>query len=294
MRFKRAFLSCAAVAALGLLAAGTATAGGGHHYPPPPPPPPADDCSSTPIPQPAPPPTSCSTGQYTITVTSGPSFVSCDSPSGQCTEIEYTVDGNPDRVAALAGVGIQYVDGPGAGWYPPCVGDKSTDFAEKSCHEQVAKFTPTNVHAFKIGLDGQRSSGPTTVVTKKGSTIGSCRIVGIGLEGVAGQFQTMQTTETVTFEGCAIDFVHDSSGAVLSATFDAEKSSRPACSDSGADPLNCCSEIVVKNVDKLLLELDGMPLGYGQIGDGYVSSGVHSCTTRIIGGRVYTWGSPCQ
>ena len=34
-------------------------------------------------------------------------------------------------------------------------------------------------------------------------------------------------------------------------------------------------------------------LGEGQFGEGYVSSGTNSCTTRIIGGRVYTWGNPC-
>jgi hypothetical protein len=296
MRIRKAFLSCAVVAALGLSTAETAMAKGGHHgdgYPPPPPPP---TCSSTPTPAPPAPPTSCSTGMFTVTVTSGPSFVSCSSPSGQCTEIEYTVTGGtPDQVDAAEGVGVQYVDGPGGGWFPPCVGDQATDFAEKSCHEQVAKFNPSySVQKFKIGLDGQRSSGPTTVVTKKGSTIGSCRIVGIGLDGVAAQFASTQTTETVVFEGCAVDFVRDAAtGAVSSATFNPAKSTKLACSAAGSDPSNCCSDLTTKNVDKLKLELDGEDLGSGQIGDGYVSSGSHSCTTRIIGGRVYTWGSPC-
>ncbi len=202
--------------------------------------------------------------------------MSCASPSGQCTEIEYTVTGGiPDEVAAAEGVGVQYVDGPGGGWFAPCAGDKDADFAEKACHEQVAKFNPTSgVQKFKIGLDGQRSSGPTTVVTKQGSSVGACRIVGIGLDGVAGQFESTKTTETVSFEGCAVDFVRDaSSGAVLSATFDAAKSTKLACSASGADPLNCCSDLTTTNVDKLSLTLDGVDLGSGQIGDGYVSSG---------------------
>ncbi len=299
MRIRRAFLSCTVVAALGLFTAGTAMAKGGHHGsnpPPPPPPPPGSSCSSIPTPAPPPPPTSCTIGQFTISVTSGPSFVSCASPSGQCTEIEYTVTGGlPDHVSAVEGVGIQYVSGPGAGWYEPCVGDHDTDFAERSCHEQVAKFSPTySIQKFKIGLDGQRSSGPTSVATKSGSTIGACRIVGIGLDGVAGQFQSIQTTENVNFEGCSVKFRRDATtGAVLSATLDPQMSTKPACSASGADPANCCSDLTTSNVDKLSLTLDGVDLGAGQIGDGYVSSGAHSCTTRIIGGRVYTWGSPC-
>jgi hypothetical protein len=34
-------------------------------------------------------------------------------------------------------------------------------------------------------------------------------------------------------------------------------------------------------------------LGAGKFGEGYVHSGSNSCTTRIIGGRMYSWGSPC-
>jgi hypothetical protein len=50
---------------------------------------------------------------------------------------------------------------------------------------------------------------------------------------------------------------------------------------------------MVNTVDKLKVTLDGVDLGSGQFGSGYVSSGSASCTTRIIGGRLYTWGSPC-
>jgi hypothetical protein len=291
MRMKRAFLSCAVVAALGLLATGTTMAGGSHHGHT------GGGGSGTPTSAPPPPPTSCTVGQYTIAVTSGPSFVSCQSDqSRQCTEIEYAVTdgGIPDHVAALEGVGVQYVVGPGTQWYPPCVGDPVTDIGEHSCHEQAAKFNPTgSSQAFTIGLDGQRSSGPTTVAVKKGSFVGSCRIVGVGLDRVPGQFESVQAVDTKTFEGCAVKFTYDAAGAVLSATLDGTQSSKPLCSQNGNNP-PCCSDLTTTSIDKLTFSLEGVgDLGAGQVGDGYFSSGTSSCTTRIIGGRVYTWGSPC-
>jgi hypothetical protein len=48
-----------------------------------------------------------------------------------------------------------------------------------------------------------------------------------------------------------------------------------------------------KSVEGLQLTLDGDDLGTGKFGDGYIQSGEQSCTTRIVGGKVYTWGSPC-
>jgi len=287
MRIRKAFLSCCVVAALGLLPTQTAMATGG-----------------TPTAAPPAPPTSCATGLFQVEVSSGPSFVSCtptaSNPSGQCTEIEYQVvsGGKPDHVAAAEGIGIQYVVGPGNQWYPPCAGDPVTDVGEKSCHEQAAKFNPTSsVLKFKIGLAGHRTSGATTVATKKGSNIGGCRILGIGLEGGAtSEFQIVQKAETQDFKGCAVTFIHDSTGAVLSAELNTEESTKPACSAPGADPEACCSEVITSNIDKLSLTLD-VPgvgeLGAGQIGEGYISSGTNSCTTRVLGGRVYTWGSPC-
>jgi hypothetical protein len=292
MRTRNAVLSCAVVAMAGWLAAPVAMAGGrshDHHGG-------SGGGGATPTPAPTAPPTSCTIGCYQVTVTAGPSFVSCTSPSGQCTEIEYTVTGGvPDHVAAVEGVGIQYVDGPGNQWYQACGGDPVTGLGENACHEQAAKFNPTSsVQKFKIGLDGQRASGPTTVAIKKGSDVGECRILGIGLDGVASLFQSTQKKETINFKGCAMTFTRDAAtGAVLNVAFDPSQSTKPSCSASGADPMACCSDLITTNVDKVNLSVDGLDLGFGQLGDGYLATGNNSCTTRIIGGRVYTWGSPC-
>ena len=203
MRTSKAFLSCTTVAAAVLLLAATAPmATAGSHD---------SGGSGVPTAAPSPAPTSCSTGLFSVSVSRGPSFVSCTptstNPSGQCTEIEYSVTdgGTPDHVAAVEGVGVQYVNGPGNKFYAPCVGDPVTDLGENACHEQAAKFNPnSSVKKFTIGLAGQRKSSATTIATKKGSTVCECRIEGVGLEGLTNPFQQVSSTECNNFKGCVL------------------------------------------------------------------------------------------
>lgn len=289
LKKKTAFVSCTAAALL-LAAAGVMATG-------------SSGSSASPTPAPLPPPTSCMAGGYLVKVVRGPVFVTADdqplcaesasNPTGQCTEIEYEVTGLPDHVAILQGVGVQYVTGGkpyGNKFYRPCEGDPLTDLGDFSCHEQAAKINPaSSVQSFKVGLAGQRRPTPTSVVVKKGSTARACTILGMGLEGVASPFAAANTIERIDFEGCAVDFVRSATGEVVSATL------------SPDSPSSCTSPFIEtdgktlksKPVSALQLTLDGEELGNGQIGEGYVSSGTNSCTTRIIGGRVYTWGSPC-
>jgi len=276
------------VAAVGLLAATGA----------------ASDCN-TPTPAPSPPPTSCSTGLFQVSVSSGPNFVSCaataTNPSGRCTEIGYTVSplssyAVPDQVTALEGIGIQYVTGRGGQWYPPCVGDLVNFIGVRSCHEQAAKFNPnSSAKTFAIGLAGERKPGPTTVATRKGLLrLGQCTILGIGLEGVASPDQTTQTTENINFKGCVVQFTRDpATGEVVKAQL---------LTDFGDSGIACESPtlnigdktIDPKPVGEIEVFVAGKDLGPGKFGDGFVSTGNDSCTTRVIGGKVYTWGTkPC-
>jgi hypothetical protein len=262
----KAFLACALVASALLAASGVMATGGG----------------GTPTAAPSPPPTTCSTGLYQVAVASGPTFVSCTATGGQCTEIAYAVTsgGVPDHVAVVQGVGIWSVTGPGNQWYGPGVGDPVTGLGRFSSHEQAAKFNPTtSVLNFTIRLAGRRNPSPTAIATKKGTKFGSCRIVGIGLEAGPNPFQQVQRTETVNFKGCSVNFNYDAtSGAFLGA-------------ELAPDSTGC--DFYENNIDDLTLNLPGLTLTDGKFGEGYISSGTNSCTTRIIGGRVYTWGDPC-
>jgi len=207
MRTEKVFLSCAVVMAAGLLGGPMAMA--------------TSSSSSTNVPtaEPPPPPTSCSTGLFDMAVSSGPSPVSCSAPGGQCTEIEYEVvsGGTPDHVAVLEGVGVWSVDGPGNQWYAPCKGDEVTDVGERSCHEQAIRVNPTDsVKKFKVVLAGQRKPGPTSIVTKKGSKKGACRILGIGLDSASASnpLAIVTTSQTMTFGECVVTIDTPASGEV--------------------------------------------------------------------------------
>jgi hypothetical protein len=276
MRLRVAFLSCT-IAAAGALAAAPATAG---------------DI-----------PTSCKIklvnehgtpngDTYTVNVVSGPALSSCNSPSGQCTAISYQVTGSvvPERIGVLEGVGVVSADGGASNIvHPPCHGDKSTELGKNSCHEQAIGVVPDgSTTNLKVTLDGARSTSPTSLVVVKGLFSGTCVIEGTGLDDSAGPFQNVFKIETNVFEGCAVTFKFDSSGNVVSAVNDPKQS----------DPTAVCSPLVTTTIDKLTVTLDipgqgPTALGAGQFGDGYISSGSASCTSRVVAGRVYTWGAPC-
>ena len=233
--------------------------------------------------------TSCTTpNETTFTVTSGPSFVPCPE-GGECTEIEYQVSGSPGEVYALEGKGVVKVSPGGEGTTIglPCEGVNG--FGEGACHEQAIRTIPDESGKFKITLDGQRRPSPTSVAIRS-EGFEACEILGIGLENSPNPEQTTQTTETVDFKGCVVEFTRDAAtGEVVRARLTPDS------------PARCESPFLGKGgilnpqpVTELEIRLkDGPSLGKGKYGDGYISTGEESCTTRVVGGRVYTWGAPC-
>jgi hypothetical protein len=262
----KVFLSCAIVAGV-MLAAGAAM---------------ADQCTA---------------GGYTIS-TPGPVA------SGASTSITYTIAGPsaPDHVATVVASGstdcfttsITSVTGsnPASGnqKYGPAVGDPVTGLGKWACHEEAAKINPNgNVFNFSVTVSGTRSPAPKSVAVKKGSKISSCEIVGIGDPGV--EPEVAPVTEIIKEPGsqCAVEFTLDRiTGNVLHAEV------------TGDSSAGC--KLNQTPVENLSLQVNGpfgtcadatCQLGNAKFGTGYVHSGTGSCTTRIIGGRVYSWGDPC-
>ena len=154
-------------------------------------------------------------------------------------------------------------------------------------------------------VTGQKSEVLQSVVVKKGTKTEACAITGLGLETVqvanscvssCGNFhpkQTLLKDEVFRFKTgsgiqCFAKFERDlTTGEVIS--FSADPRSDPAC------------DFLENDVAALQLLLNGIaigastsdPDGKGQTGDGFLSTGSDSCTTRIVNGKVYTWGSPC-
>lgn len=263
---KMAFLCCAIVGATGLLAAPAAMATGN----------------------------TCSFG---VQVLQGPCPVlganpSACQPAGSVTGytgIQYSVSGSPDYIATLITANNIWVSGGTP--RPVCQGDSVTDLGARSCHEQAVTFgcnQPTT--SFWIVVKGQKAAVPLSMAIKKGYCVKSYPINGLGSD--LNPFQATQKVETINFKGCAVKFTYDVvTGAVTSAALDPSSTKR-AC-DIGENSEECCAFNGGEDVSHLELRLNNQTLGAGVFGDGYVSSGTNSCTTRVIGGRVYSWGSPC-
>jgi len=242
----------------------------------------------------------CTAGAYTVSTT-GP-VVSAGS-----TSIMYTISGAsaPDHVATVVASGstdcltssITSVTGSnpvnGNQPYPPAVGDPVTGLGKWACHEEAAKINPNgNVVSFSVTVSGARSPAPKSVAVKKGSKVNSCEIVGIGDPAVVPEVAPV--TEIIKEPGsdCAVEFTLDRiTGTVLNVEL------------TDDSPLDC--KLNQTPVENLSLQVTGpfgvnnctptspCPLGNAKFGTGYVHSGEGSCTTRIIGAKVYSWGSPC-
>jgi hypothetical protein len=229
-------------------------------------------------------PTTCAVGNCIVEAI-GPTVVSCGSAT--CTEITYkvTTPEVADHIAAVVASGstncmtpsiTSVSGGTGNQAYPPGMGDPVSGLGMHSCHDEAAKTTPTaTVTNFKVTVSGARAPAPKSVLVKRGAKMHSCEILGIGEAGTPAP-----VTETLTHGDCAVEFTLDkANGTVIAAKLTDDSSE------------SC--DLLVNDVADLEVTLDGLTLGLGQFGDGYIHNGTGSCTTRIIGGKVYTFGSPC-
>ena len=233
-------------------------------------------------------------------------FVPCDAPGGLCTEIEYEVTPasvhrkRTRQVFVLEGVGVWSVLPKGARWYAPCEGipsEHESGFGGDSCHEQAIEVdVGRGVTRFEVVLAGLRHSSPTSMAGlrdehDRDDGLEACTILGLGLEGGPDAFQVTLRTETIDFKGCEVEFTRDpvtgevQKARLLTETSDSgEPCQSPTLRDDGTiDPRPAGGVEVI---------LGAVNLGVGRFGDGYISTGTESCTTRVIGGRVYTWGAP--
>ena len=243
--------------------------------------------------------TKCTANNFTFTVIAGPCPIADPSNpvcggSGGYTGIQYQMSGTgtPDAIATLVTANNTVLSPPATQVFAPCVGDSATGLGKYSCHEEAVRVSPDANKAFWVIVSGSKLPIETSIAVKKGYNVKSAAIVGLGLDAPdacvssCGGFhpdQTLKKTETLVFKGCAVTFVLDlTSGEVISAANDPTQSTSQNC-----------SPLIVDDVSSLEVFYHGQSLGLGDFGDGMLATGSTSCTTRVIGGRLYTWGSPC-
>ena len=268
MRIRRAFLSRAILAALVVvLTAATVM---------------AEDDESTCI-NPSTPIAVVVAGPCPVSDTGSPACTG----AGGWTGIQYKI--NKSGLSDVATLVTENNSVPsGTSIQPACKGDSKTGLGKKSCHEKAVKPVVFNVGSdrfFWVLVNGTKEPIDTTVAGKSGSKVYCSKVPGLGLDGPPAT-----VTETLTHDGCSVEFTLSGvTGAVISAKLTQESvdigCTSPSLGDGGA--------INPKSVEDLEISLEGTSLGAGAFGNGYFQSGTNSCTTRIVGGRVYTWGKPC-
>jgi hypothetical protein len=256
-----------------------------------------------------PPDLSCSTSAGYDVSTTGLQYVDCGSET--CTRVTYTLNSSDaDHVGTFVRTEAGVVTASGSyNQTSPCGGDSVFGIADDTiCHETIVRFNnkSTKSDTFTLQVAGRRDAINTSIMVKKGKSLSSCSIAGFGLESTVssacvsscGDFdedQTLLKTEILNFKGCAVRFDRNlASGEVVSAEL------LPQCVGSNDDlcsPASNCSPLIEADVAELELFLNGTALGdgtgQGKFGDGILATGSNTCTTRVIGGRVYTWGAPC-
>jgi hypothetical protein len=222
---------------------------------------------------------SCPANKWSVSVIAGPCPVAnLSSPvcvsQGPYTGIQYLIGGDSySNVATLATEDVAVLVPPPNKVEEPCDGDPVTGLGKRSCHEQAIRIHPV-ANTFWVVVDGGKLATETSVAVKKGNCIQSYRVAGLGVGTDA------PLTERVTHGACTVEFSLDRvTGTVLSAKL----------TDDSDESCSLLSDVV----ENLEIKLGGQSLGNAQFGTGTIQSGTESCTTRVVGGRVYSWGSPC-
>jgi hypothetical protein len=221
-----------------------------------------------------------------------PADPDCDTP-GDYTAVRYKLTGQgADHVSTLVTANNSVYTASGNSAYAACSGDGVTGLGKYSCHEKAVRFNPalykqgnslvTGDRFLWVVVAGNKQPIQTSIAVKKGSCVQSYSVIGLGLDfnAVAPVTETLTHENPTTQEKCSVEFTLDSIGGnVLSAKLT-------------PDSIQAGCNLRVDNAPDVEIKINGI-LHRMKFGQGYFQSGEQSCTTRVIGGRVYSWGNPC-
>src|SRR5262249_20208539 len=158
----------------------------------------------------------------------------------------------------------------------PCIGDGkigTNDCSSQAVRLDADDLNPTT-NAYSIIVQDAKALRGKAMIVRKGTMVERCRIASLGQDDVNVNAEKT-TSEEVNVKGCTVTIPKDAlTGEGGQATI-----SGPGCVfvANGA-PVNAGS-----------LVIDGKDVGAFTFGDGFVSSGASSCTTKVVSNRLYTW-----
>jgi hypothetical protein len=223
------------------------------------------------------PPFQCTTnggGNWAVSA-SAPTKVPCDTPTGECTQIQYTVTplkGKlPEHVTVLVGSDLDVVASRCGAVAPPCAGDLFTLIGIRDCSSQAVRLLrPAGTATFDLLVEGDASVTTSSIAIKKGfTTVEACKIVSLDVPGFNPKAQLV-TKETFQFKDCEVQIeINPYTGEP-----------GPATVVSG--------ECVIDSppIETLQLVINGTAQNV-TVADGWVSSGEESCTTRFVRSKPY-------
>ena len=229
-------------------------------------------------------PTQCTTsgGGWTVFVSAPFEPLSC--PVERCTGLTYNLVAHrgesPDHVAVLVEHDTPIVIPPSTFDTAPCFGDGVTGLGSRDCSKQTARINQSQqkVGPFDLVVQGVVKPMGASIVVKKGKIVEHCRIASLGLPyDVFDPHAQVTTTETIEFKQCTLTVSVD-----------------PITGEPGIGSLTGTGCKFVANgapVESLDVSINGVPLGQGKwVSDNAAfSNGDESCTTRTIGGRLYSF-----
>lgn len=227
-------------------------------------------------------PMSCTTdgsGNWTVTAV-GPLTVTCPTGvTGDCTGVKYTIVSNlgllPDHVAILAEHDAAVVIPESRFVSPPCSGDSVTLLGVRDCSTQAVRMNQNlETQFFDLVVQGAKDLTSSSIVVKKGKVIEECRIASLGTETFNPNAQRT-TMEELTFKGCTVRIPTD-----------------PITGEGGMATLSGTNCVFVANAAPVgtgELLVNGQSVGMLTYGDGAISSGTASCTTKVVSNKLYTW-----
>jgi len=230
------------------------------------------------------PPTECTTGPngtFSV-VADGPTSVACPD-TGECTAMSYTITAlagsKPRYVSMLLPNDVVVASPTSDSVFAPCKGDRRARLGLNDCSRQTVRLEPSEdgpSSTFEIVVRGTRDAA-TSAIAMKRTRVEGCEIASLGGDAVEilESNALILTRELITFKGCTVSIpVHPLNGESELATV------------SGPNCVLLANALPVNNAS---LNVAGANVGNLTFGDGYVSSGTSSCTTKVISNRLYTW-----
>lgn len=194
---------------------------------------------------------------------------------GECVEIRYSITPlrgkYPDHVAVIADQSVDVVVSDSRNLFRACDGDNVTGIGIRDCSTRAVRLNKqSDTQTFDLVARGAPSLVGKSIVIKKGSIIEECRIASMGPTTCNPKAQ-QAAKETFTFDDCIVEIELD-----------------PCTGEPGvATVVSGDCAIDSGPVETLQIVINGTTQNV-TVGDGWISSGENSCTTRLFGGKKYT------